>query len=206
MKGFIHLLELFKKKLKNNRVLGDRCWHHLWMILLGFSCFRRIDFCIEFLMHFGCILDQKGSLSQSSTAPFWHPFGDLFRTLISGCILVALWIAFASILGAFGSLLAASGSPSAHFGSLWLPSGSLWFLLVPFWFPLAPFWLPLALFWLYLASLRLSFGSLWLPFGTRWLPWPPFGSLLAMQRLRNEATIRYILHTLKSQLGHTLYY
>ena len=60
------------------------------------------------------------------------PFGDLFRTSIFLCMLVALWLPFGSLWVAFGrfwlpfgSTLVAFGTLSAHFGTILAAFGSI---------------------------------------------------------------------------------
>ena len=74
--------------------------------------------------------------------PFFHHFRDLFRRSIFGCILVALWLPFGSLLAPFGSL----------------------------WLPFAPLWLPFGSLWHPLGDLLAPIGSLLAPFGSLLLP------------------------------------
>ena len=86
---------------------------------------------------------QNGPSKRLCGGSFWHPFRDLFRSLIFGCILVTLWLTLGSLLAPFGSLLAPFGVLLAPFGFLLAPFGSL---LAHFGFLLAHFWRLLAHF------------------------------------------------------------
>ena len=96
---------------------------------------------------------RRPSLFSSFSRPF--PKVDFLR------ILVALWLAFGSLLGPLGSLLLPLGSLLVAFGSLWDPFCSLLApfgsLLVHFSLLLVHFWPPLAHFCYLLASFFLFF-------------------------------------------------
>ena len=111
-----------------------------------------------------------------SICHFVLPFGLQVWTL--GAPMCPPWLPSAPLWALIWSLLAPFGSPLVPFGSLLTPSGS-------FWLRFGSAWLPFGSIWLHLASL-------WVCTGPLWFPWPRFGSLLAMQRLCNEGTIRYI--------------
>ena len=122
------------------------------------SCFFGIDSRIDFFIVFWWKTAPKmdGNLVPGET--FWLPFRDLFRASILGCILVAPWLTFGSLLGPLGCLL-------APFGSLLAPFGSRF---AHFWCPLAHFWSPWAHFcspWRSIFSLLGSHGGIFNIFG-----------------------------------------
>ena len=100
---------------------------------------------------------QHGTKKHKMRRAFWRPFRDPFRRSIFGCILVAPWLTFGSLLAPVGSLL-------APFGSLLTPFGS--------------FWLPLASFWLTFGRRWLTFGAHGLTLAHICLPWRSIFSLL----------------------------
>ena len=96
-----------------------------------------------------------------------HHFRDLYRRSTFGCILVALWLTFGSLL--------------APIGSLWLTLGSLWLHLPPFGRPFG--------------SNGLPFGSLLSPSGSIFsLLTSPSLNFLHFQAISHKHMLKIILY------------
>ena len=140
-KSFQHKLSKTRPYLDH---FGDRLRLVFWLIFVTFSVSIFASICLSIVDWFG----ELKWVKQTLTVPPWASlFGDLFRTSIRRCIVVALGLSLGALLAPF-----------------WSPKGLLGLISSPFWRPFGPIW-----------CVGASLGACWLPSGyflaLFWLCW-----------------------------------